>query len=114
MSFLDSTLTLITLASLFILGPAVGYAVVSCFNWQNWAVPIQHLALEISTMVAVSAIINLSQVFAGQTVGIKQTDDRIWLVSSMDYDLGYFDDETCRLEPLANPFGPKVLPMSSE
>ena len=58
--------------------------------------------------------INLSQVFAGQTVGIKQTEDRIWLVSFMDYDLGYFDDETCRLEPLANPFGPKVLPMSSE
>jgi putative transposase len=57
--------------------------------------------------------INLSQVFAGQTVGIKQTEDRIWLVSFMDYDLGYFDDETCRLEPLANPFGPKVLPMSS-
>ncbi len=57
--------------------------------------------------------INLSQVFAGQTIGIKQTDDRIWLVSFMDYDLGYFDDETCRLEPLANPFGPKVLPMSS-
>jgi putative transposase len=57
--------------------------------------------------------INLSQVFAGQTVGVKQTDDGIWLVSFMDYDLGYFDDETCRLEPLANPFGPKVLPMSS-
>ena len=56
--------------------------------------------------------INLSQVFAGQTVGVKQTDERIWLVSFMDYDLGYFDDETCRLEPLANPFGPKVLPMS--
>jgi putative transposase len=58
--------------------------------------------------------INLSQVFAGQTVGIKQIEDRVWLVSFMDYDLGYFDDETCRLEPLANPFGPKVLPMSSE
>ena len=58
--------------------------------------------------------INLSQVFAGQTVGIKQTDDRIWLVSFMGYDLGYFDDEICRLEPLANPFGPKVLPISSE
>jgi putative transposase len=57
--------------------------------------------------------INLSQVFAGQSVGVKQTDDRIWLVSFMEYDLGYFDDETCRLEPLANPFGPKVLPMSS-
>lgn len=58
--------------------------------------------------------INLSQVFAGQTVGIKQVDDRIWLVTFMQYDLGYFDDETCRLEPLPNPFGPKVLPMSPE
>jgi hypothetical protein len=40
--------------------------------------------------------------------------DRVWLVSFMDYDLGYFDNETCRLEPLQNPFGPKVLPMPSE
>jgi len=56
--------------------------------------------------------INLSQVFAGQSVGIKQVSDEIWLVSFMDYDLGYFDHQTCRLEPLDNPFGPKVLPMS--
>jgi hypothetical protein len=26
-------------------------------------------------------MINLSQVFAGQTVGIKQVDDRLWLAS---------------------------------
>ena len=26
----------------------------------------------------------------------------------------YFDDETCRLEPIENPFGPKVLPLRSE
>lgn len=58
--------------------------------------------------------INLSLVFAGQAVGIKQVEDHIWLTSFMDYDLGYFDDETCRLEPLPNPFGPKVLPMSQE
>jgi putative transposase len=58
--------------------------------------------------------INLSVVFAGQSVGIKQVSDHIWLVSFMDYDLGYFDHETCRLEPLENPFGPKVLPMSPE
>ena len=32
----------------------------------------------------------------------------------MHYDLGYLDDETCRLEPIENPFGPKVLPMSPE
>jgi putative transposase len=58
--------------------------------------------------------INLSVVFAGQSVGIKQVSDEIWLVSSMDYDLGYFDRETCRLEPIENPFGPRVLPMSPE
>ena len=57
--------------------------------------------------------VNLSHVFAGQQVGIKQVDDRIWLVSFMHYDLGYFDDETCRLEPIDNPFGPTVLPMPS-
>ena len=52
--------------------------------------------------------------FAGQRVGVKQVDERIWLVSFMHYDLGYFDDETCRLEPIENPFGPVVLPMSPE
>jgi putative transposase len=50
----------------------------------------------------------------GEDVGAKQVSDRIWLVSFMDYDLGYFDDETCRLEPIENPFGPKVLPMCPE
>jgi hypothetical protein len=30
----------------------------------------------------------------------------------MDYDLGYFDPQTRALEPLENPFGPKVLPCS--
>ena len=57
---------------------------------------------------------NLSQAFAGQTVGVTQVGERIWLVSFMHYDLGYFDDETARLEPIDNPFEPKVLPMSSE
>ena len=58
--------------------------------------------------------VNLSQVFAGQNVGVTQVGERIWLVTFMQYDLGYFDDETCRLEPIENPFGPKVLPMSPE
>jgi putative transposase len=58
--------------------------------------------------------INVSQRFAGQTVGVKQVDDHLWLVTFMHYDLGYFDDETCRLEPLGNPFGPTLSPMSPE
>ena len=45
---------------------------------------------------------------------MKQVNDRVWLVSSMDYDLGYFDDEECRLEPIENPVAAKVLPMSPE
>ena len=55
--------------------------------------------------------INFSQVFAGQAVGIKEVHDDIWLVSFIDYDLGCFDLETRVLEPLENPFGPKVSPM---
>lgn len=56
--------------------------------------------------------INLSKVFAGQKMGLKEVSDGTWLVTFMDYDLGYFDIDSCRFEPLANPFGPKVLPMS--
>jgi len=40
--------------------------------------------------------------------------DRIWLVTFMTYDLGYLDGETCRVEPIENPFGSKVLPMCPE
>jgi putative transposase len=58
--------------------------------------------------------VNLSHAFAGQNVGVTQVGERLWLVTFMQYDLGYFDDETCRLEPIDYPFGPKVLPMCSE
>jgi putative transposase len=56
--------------------------------------------------------INLSTVFAGQNVGIKEVSDKIWLVSFMEYDLGFFDHETGRLASADNPFASKVLPMS--
>jgi len=56
--------------------------------------------------------INLSQAFAGQKVGVKQVDEKIWLVSFMRYDLGFFDHETCRIESAQNPFAAKLLPMS--
>jgi len=56
--------------------------------------------------------INLSTVFAGQDVGIKEVSEKIWLVSFMHYDLGFFDQESGRVECAENPFGAKVLPMS--
>jgi hypothetical protein len=56
--------------------------------------------------------INLSQAFAGQMVGVKQVEEKIWLVSFMRYDLGFSDHETCRIEIAATPFAAKVSPMS--
>jgi hypothetical protein len=58
--------------------------------------------------------INLSHVFAKQHVGVMQVGDHICLVTVMHCDLGYFHDGTCRLEPIANPFGPESGPMWSE
>ena len=58
--------------------------------------------------------INFSNVFGGQYVGIREVADGIWLVSFMQYDLGFFDQKENRVEPVADsPLVPKVLPMSS-
>ena len=46
-------------------------------------------------------------------MGIREVADKIWLVSFMEYDLGYFDEDENRAEPAENPFVTKVLPMSS-
>jgi transposase InsO family protein len=56
--------------------------------------------------------INISTVLAGQRLGIKEVDEGIWLVSFMHYDLGYFDLEQKTLQPLDNPFGTRLSPMS--
>ncbi len=53
--------------------------------------------------------INLSYVFSGQDVGVKEVSEGIWLVSFMDYDLGYFDEESKKLEPLGYPFAPEIV-----
>ena len=56
--------------------------------------------------------INISTVLAGQRVGIKEVDEGIWIVSFMQYDLGYIDLEQKTLQPLDSPFGTRVSPMS--
>ena len=56
--------------------------------------------------------INISTVLAGQRLGIKEVDEGIWLVSFMRYDLGFIDLEQKTLQPLDNPFGPGLSPMS--
>jgi transposase InsO family protein len=56
--------------------------------------------------------INISSVLAGQRLGIKEVDEGIWIVSFMSYDLGFIDLEQRTLQPLDNPFGPRLSPMS--
>lgn len=58
--------------------------------------------------------VSVSHAFAGQEVGIKEVEDGIWVVSFLDYDLGYFDENNSRIEPVEDPFNKKVLPMSPE
>ena len=42
---------------------------------------------------------------------IFQVDNKIWLVQFMDYELGYFDMDTCRVELSVDPFGIKLCTM---
>jgi len=56
--------------------------------------------------------INVSTVLAGQRLGITEVDDGIWLVSFINYDLGYIDREQKTLQTIDNPFGTRLSPMS--
>ncbi len=45
----------------------------------------------------------VSTILAGQLVGLTEVDDGIWKVTFMDYDIGCFDEESCKFTPLDNP-----------
>src|SRR5690606_3845825 len=52
--------------------------------------------------------INISTELAGQIL-LREVEDGIWLVSFLDYDLGFFDSKEDRVEPARNPFTPEKL-----
>ena len=56
--------------------------------------------------------INVSTVLAGQWFGIKEVEEGIRLLSFMQYDLDYIDLEQKTMQPLDNPFGTRLSPMS--
>jgi hypothetical protein len=56
--------------------------------------------------------INISIALAGQSLGINEVDDGIWLISFMKYDLGYIDLDQKILQTIDNPFGTRLSPMS--
>jgi hypothetical protein len=49
---------------------------------------------------------------AEAAVYIKEVDQGTWLVSFRDDDLGYLDLEQKTLQPLDNPVGPRLSPIS--
>jgi len=53
--------------------------------------------------------VNLTRALAGQDVGVKEVSEGIWLVTFMHYDLGYFDLEAQKIEPLEYPFAPEMV-----
>jgi transposase InsO family protein len=47
----------------------------------------------------------ISSVLAGQRLGLREVEPDVWLVSFMQYDLGYVDLEARTLQTIDNPFG---------
>ncbi len=76
-----------------------------------WGYPCHDLVLRVTHSGRIcmnNTKIQISSVLTDQYVGVKEVEDGIWLVSFMDYDLGYFDLENKKLMALENPFGAKV------
>jgi hypothetical protein len=42
----------------------------------------------------------------------RKSTKAFWIVSFMSYDLGFIDLKQKTLQPLDNPFGPRLSPMS--
>ena len=57
--------------------------------------------------------VSVSYVLGSQKLGIKEAEEGTWTVSFMHYEIGCFDLDACRVEPVDNPFGSKVLTMCS-
>ena len=47
-----------------------------------------------------------------QRLEFKEVDDGIWLISFMQYDLGYIDLEQTTFQTIDSPFGTRLSPMS--
>ena len=52
----------------------------------------------------------ISSVLAGQRLGLREVEPDVWLVSFMQYDLGYVDLEARTLQTIDNPFAAPPLP----
>jgi hypothetical protein len=78
--------------------------------------PFPTTATSSSPPAAVSACIARKSIFPPSSPdsgsALRRSTREFWLVSFIDYDLGYIDLEQRTLQPLDNPFGPRLSPMS--
>ena len=61
---------------------------------------------------ALKQIFHADQLFSVVHARSEIQGEGIWLASFTQYDLGYFDLEQKTLQPLDNPFGTPLSPMS--
>ena len=50
----------------------------------------------------------------GMFLFVTKAGGKFWRWSGRTCDLGYFDEDAARLEPIEDPFGRNALPMSQE
>ena len=55
---------------------------------------------------------NFTHIFGSQAVGHKEVEEGSRLLNPIGHNLGHLDLDTLDLEPLDNPFGPRLSPMS--
>lgn len=72
----------------------------------SWLIFIKNISTKVSTFTVSLLTIDCHSC-AISSIADRESER----VSFMSYGIGYFDPETCRVEPMQNPFGPKVLTM---
>ena len=106
--FLRSVTGLLVTRGLVACGISKTVATPRALNYEE-ALPIEGSTIACPASTPISTAGRVSVTEAAKGVGIKEVHDDIWLVSFMDYDLGYFDLETRVLEPLKKSVWPKSV-----
>jgi hypothetical protein len=74
--------------------------------------PVRRLLLLTAPAAGANLAANSVAAEEDQPGSDEEVDESIWLARFMHYDLGYFDLEQKTLQPLDNPFGTRLSPMS--
>ena len=82
-------------------------------NFEDRQDLLGHRSGRITTHYSQAELTNLIEAADSVCIRLKEVAEQIWMISFMHYDLGFFDQQSNRVECAPNPFDAKVLPMSS-